>query len=236
MRKISIIAAKELKTYFLSPIAYVVILFFWFIASFFFYVILYQTQEASLRYVFGNMAVVILFIVPLITMRLLSEEVRSGTIETLTTDPVTDLDVVLGKYFGVFLFYITLLLPTGIYLAILSWLGNPDWGEVISGYTGLLCLGAFFLSAGILCSSLSKNQIVSGVICLVFLLILWVIGMAAEGHDSLWAKIVKYISVFDHFEDFTKGVLNTQHISYYLSSTILFLFLTVRNLETRRWK
>jgi ABC-2 type transport system permease protein len=236
MRKIPVIAAKEIKSYFLSPIAYVVILLFWVIASFFFYIILEDIQEASLRYVFGNMVVIILFITPLITMRLLSEEVRSGTIETLMTDPVTDSDVILGKYFGIFLFYIVLLLPTGLYLAILAWLGNPDWGEVISGYIGLLCVGAFFLSVGIFSSSLSQNQIISGVICLVSLLVLWIIGVAVQDYDNLWVKTVKYIGVFEHFDDFTKGVLDTRHVFYYLSSTILFLFLTVRNLETRRWK
>ena len=236
MKKIYVLFIREFQAYFFSPVAYVVLATFLIISGYFFSVILSVTQEASLRYTLSNMAITLLFISPLITMRLVAEERRSGTIETLMTDPVREIDVVVGKFLAGIFFYIMLLVPTLVYVVILKVVGSPDMGPIISGYVGLVLMGLVFISIGVLASSLSKNQIVSGVISLVSLLLLWVIGWAGEVGPGKFAKIFAYLGFFDHFEPFKKGIIDTKDIIYYVTSAVLFLFLTVRVLETRKWK
>ncbi len=236
MKKILILFIREFQAYFLSPIAYVVLTTFLVISGYFFSVILAATQEASLRYTLSNMAITLLFISPLITMRLLAEERKSGTIETLMTDPVREIHVVVGKFLAGFCFYILLLLPTLLYVVVLKLVGNPDIGPLISGYTGLILMGSVFISIGVFASSLSKNQIVAGVISLVSLLLLWVIGWAGEVRPGNFSKIFAYLGFFDHFEPFQKGIIDTKDVIYYVTTMVLFLFLTVRILEARKWR
>ena len=228
MKKVLVLFTREFQAYFHSPIAYVVLTTFLIISGYFFSMILSFTEEATLRYTLSNMAITLLFICPLITMRLLAEERNSGTIETLMTDPVREVEVVLGKFFAALLFYITLLVPTGSYIIILKLIGNPDTGPMISGYIGLVLIGAVFISIGVFASSLSKNQIVAGVITLVSLLLLWVIGWAGELAPGTLSKVLAYLGFFDHFEDLQRGIIDTKDIIYYVTTAILFLFLTVR--------
>lgn len=236
MKKVWVLFIREFQAYFYSPMAYVVLTTFLIISGYFFSMILAATEEASLRYTFSNMAITLLFICPLITMRLLAEERKSGTIETLMTDPVREVEVVLGKFFAALLFYIMLLIPTCGYIIILRLVGNPDTGPIISGYIGLVLMGTVFISIGVLASSLSKNQIVAGVITLTSLLLLWVIGWAGELNTGVFAKTLLYLGFFDHFQSLQKGIIDTKDVIYYISTAVLFLFLTVRTLEARKWK
>ena len=236
MRKVLALFVREFQAYFFSPMAYVVLSAFLVVSGYFFYMILHVTQEATLRYVLSNMAITLLFICPLVTMRLIAEERKSGTIETLMTDPVREVDVVLGKFFAALSFYVVLLIPTVLYVIILKVIGNPDMGPVIGGYVGLVLIGGVFISIGVFASSLSKNQIVAGVICLVALLLLWVIGWAGEAGAGRLSRVFAYLGFFEHFQDFQKGVIDTKDVVYFLSTSILFLFLTVRVLETRKWR
>ena len=237
MKRAWIIFRREAESYFRSPIAYVVASAFLLIAGFFFSMILSATQEASLRYTLSNMVITLLFLSPLVTMRLLSEERKSGTIETLMTDPVRDFEVVIGKFSAAMFFYIVLLIPTLSYVIILKKLGQPDIGPIISGYLGLVLIGGVFISLGLFCSSLSKNQIVAGSLSLVVLLFLWVIGWVGELMPGTpFSKVFAYIGFFEHFESLQKGVVDTKDVIYYLSTAVLFLFLTIRVMEIRRWK
>lgn len=236
MKKTFALFVREFQAYFFSPMAYVVLTTFLVISGYFFSVILAAIQEASLRYTLSNMAVTLLFISPLITMRLIAEERRSGTIETLMTDPVREVDVIAGKFLAAIFFYVMLLVPTFVYVAILRRVGNPDMGPLLSGYLGLVLMGSVFMSIGVLASSLSKNQIVAGVISLVVLLFLWVVGWAGEVMPGRFAKLFSYLDMFGHFEPFQKGIIDTKDIIYYVTTTVLFLFLAVRVLEVRKWK
>ncbi len=236
MKKVFALFVREFQAYFFSRMAYVVLAAFLVISGYFFSLILEATREASLRYTLGNMTITLLFITPLITMRLLAEERSTGTIETLMTDPVREVDVVIGKFLAAFSFYILLLVPTLLYIVILKLVGNPDMGPLISGYIGLVLIGSVFISIGVFASSLSKNQIVAGVISLVSLLFLWVIGWAGEARPGVFAKIVAYLGFFDHLEPFQKGIIDTKDVIYYITTSVLFLFLSVRILEARKWK
>ena len=236
MKKVLVLFTREFQAYFFSPMAYVVLTAFLVISGYFFSIILHYTQEATLRYVLSNMAVTLLFICPLLTMRLLAEERKSGTIETLMTDPVRDVEVVIGKFLAALCFYVILLVPTAVYVVILKIVSAPDAGPLISGYLGLLLMGGVFISIGLFASSLSKNQIIAGVICLIALLLFWVIGWAGEAMSGGFSKVLVYIGFFEHFEGFQKGIIDTRDVIYYVTTAALFIFLTVRILETRKWK
>ncbi len=234
MRKVWAVFQREFGAYFCSPIAYVVMAVFLLLSGFFFYIILRGTQEASMRYTFANMGITLLFLCPLLTMRLLAEEIKSGTIEPLMTDPVTDAQVVVGKYLSALAFYMTLLAPTWLYVVILKVIGDPDMGPIISGYCGLVAMGSAFLAVGLLASSLSKNQIVAGVVSFVALLLLWVVGWATEGSTIVLGEAIAYLSFFDHYEPFRKGMIETRSVFYFISVAVLLVMLSVRVLASRK--
>ena len=254
MRNIIAIADKELRSYFASPIAYIIIglfslLFGWF---FYMYVILFVQQseqmmqmggggaaninQAMIRPVLLNSAVIILFVMPMITMRTYSEEKRSGTIELLLTSPITDLQIILGKFFGALGLYIAMLFVTMLYMGILFYLGNPEWRPIATGYLGLLLMGSCFISAGLLISSVTKNQIVAGVITFAVFLMLWVINWIGESSGPTTRALVSYLSITEHFDDFARGILDTKHIIYYLSFITFGLFLTAKSVDSERWR
>ena len=235
MRKIPVLLAREFGAYFHSSIAYVVLTVFLVSSGFFFCFYLVQHQQATLGHCLGSMAVILLFLSPIITMRLFSEEVNTGTMETLMTDPVTDAEVVAAKFFSALGFYIVLLLPTLSYVFVLRDVGNPDMGPVISGYIGLVLMGCLFLSVGMFFSAMTKNQIIAAVMGFISLMLMWIIGASARG-DMPILKILSYIGIFGHFNAFRMGLIDSRGIIYYLSSTVLFLFLTVRVVESKRWR
>jgi ABC-2 type transport system permease protein len=237
MRNALTIAQKELNTYFASPVAYVVTAFFLLVMGYFFYLLLVLTSEASMRGVFGNMAVILLFVTPFLTMRLLAEEQRMGTIELLLTSPVRDWEVVLGKYLGALAFLLFMLALTLFYPLLLSRVGSPDWGPVATGYLGVLLIGAACLAIGVFASSLSQNQIVTGFIAFAILIIGWLLGAAsnAVGGGPVGSAL-NYLALNTHFDDFIRGVVDSQHVVYYFILIAVFLFLATRVVEAKRWR
>ncbi|MFH1230226.1 MAG: ABC transporter permease [Planctomycetota bacterium] len=238
MRNILILTKRELAAYFYSPLAYVIITAFLFFSGYFFWTYLRWSADATvLRYVLELIGFTSLIISPMITMRLLAEEIKSGTLEILMTAPVTETEVVVSKYITALVFYLSLIIPTVAYVILLMKWGNPDLGAIISGYAGLICLTGVFLSIGLFVSSLTSNQIVAVIITFIILLIGWVIGYAGEFfQQQYWKDIFKYIGFFDHFDSFRKGLIDSRDIFYSLSLIVFFIFLTVRILESRRWR
>jgi ABC-2 type transport system permease protein len=253
MNNILAIAHKELKSYFSTPIGYIVIGMFALLWGWFFWVMLMYFNQQSLqlggleggnvdmnqqliRPLFLNASVILLFVLPLVTMRTYSEEKRSGTIELLLTSPVTDVQIIIGKFLGAMTLYAAMLAITMIHLGVLLQLGNPELKIIGTGYLGLLLMGGCFISIGLLISSMTKNQIVSGMVTFAVFLLLWVINWPASFAGPTTQNILNYLSITDHFDDFTKGVLDTKHLVYYFSVMAFGLFLTARSVDTERWK
>jgi ABC-2 type transport system permease protein len=236
MKNMIFIAQKELHAYFASPMAYVVIAAFLAIMGFFFSLIVYITREASLGGVFANMGVILLFVAPALTMRLLAEEERSGTIELLLTLPVRDWEVVVGKFLASLAVYAVMVGLTLYYPLLLLKLGNPDAGPIVSAYLGVLLLGGAFLSIGLFASALSRNQVVAALVGFGAMLILWLIDIAGSLFGPPFSDFVTYISMSGHYFDFLRGVIDTKDVAFYLSVVAASLFLSVQVLQLRRWR
>jgi ABC-2 type transport system permease protein len=254
LRNIFAIAGKELRSYFASPIAYVIIGLFALLFSRFFYAYLMVFVQRSsgmmqmqggganninqemIRYVLMNSAVIILFVMPMITMRTYAEEKRSGTIELLLTSPLTDLEIIVGKFFGAMGLYAAMLSVTVLYMAILFIYGNPEWRPVVAGYLGLFLLGGCFISVGLLISSLTKNQIVAGVVTFAVFLMLWIINWSADQSGPVMRAVLNHLSIIDHFDDFARGIIDTKHVVYYVSFITFGLFLTAKSVDSERWR
>ena len=247
------LAQKELRAYFVSPIAYVVLGLFavlfgvFYVASINLMVQLSMGQfgmggpqvvninEFMIRPLFGNTAVVLLFMLPMLTMRSYAEEKRSGTMELLLTSPLTDLQIIMGKFLGAMALYALMLSLTLIHIGVLFWYGEPEWGPLLSGYLGLLLIGGSFISIGLAISSMTKNQVVAGVATFAVLLLFWVINWLGDASGTTTQSVLAYLSILDHFDDFSKGVIDTEHLTYYGSFIGLGLFLTAKSMDTARW-
>lgn len=254
MRNVLAIAEKELRSYFASPIAYILIGLFSLLFGWFFYVYLMAFVQQSeqmmqfgggggtnvnqmmIRGLFQNTAVIILFVMPMITMRTYSEEKRSGTVELLLTSPVTDLEIILGKFIGALALYAAMLLVTMLYILILFKIGNPEWRPIVAGYLGLLLMGGCFLSTGLFISSLTKNQIVAGFLTFATFLMLWIINWLGESSSQTTREVLNYLSITEHFDDFARGIIDTKHVIYYLSFITFGLFLTAKSVDSERWR
>ncbi len=237
MRNILSIAKRELGAYFASPIAYLVIAAFLAITGYLFSMIIYYWREATMLGVFGNMTTILLFVAPLLTMRLLSEEQRSGTIELLLTSPVRDGEVVVGKFLASLGLLAVMLGLTFYYPFVLEvFKGNPDFGPIVSGYIGILLLGGALLAVGLLTSSLTSNQIVAAVLGVALILVFWLCEALGDVTGPPLDGYLSFLSFSSHFSDFHKGVIDTKDVIYYLSVIVAFLFLATRSLETRRWR
>ena len=254
MRNVIVIFKKELKSYFASPIAYLLLAIFAVIFGFFFYsatrfFILQGMQmqmmgrgmpmdvnEYVIRPLLTNASVIGLFLIPMITMRLYAEEKRAGTIELLMTSPVRDLEIVLGKWLAALVLYASILAVSGINIAVLYAFGRPDLKPILVGFLGLLLQGGCLLAIGIFISTLTKNQIIAGGATFAVCLMLWVLDWVSAYDQSAWAKVISYLSVVTHFEPFSKGVIDTKDIIFYLSMIFFGLFLTTRSVESLRWR
>jgi ABC-2 type transport system permease protein len=254
MRNVIVIFKKELKSYFASPIAYLLLSIFAVIFGFFFYsatrfFVLQGMQmqmmgrgmpmdvnEYVIRPLLTNASVIGLFLIPMITMRLYAEEKRSGTIELLMTSPVRDLEIVLGKWLAALVLYAAILGISGINLAILFAFGRPDWKPILVGFLGLLLQGGCLLAIGIFISTMTRNQIIAGGATFAVCLMLWVLDWVSAYDQSAWGKVVSYLSVVTHFEPFAKGVIDTKDVVFYLSMIFFGLFLTARSVESLRWR
>jgi ABC-2 type transport system permease protein len=236
MRNTWAIARRELASYFVSPVAYVVGALFLLISGFLFAVILGQSNEANMRGIFGNFAVIFLFIVPALTMRLLAEEQRTGTLELLLTAPVRDYELVLGKFLGVFLLLLILLAATLVYPAILVVADNPDRGPILAGYLGVVLAGAAFLAIGLFASSLTQNQIIAALLAFAILLLFWLADALGNFTAGRVGDFFRFLSLTRHFDEFPRGVIDTRHIIYFLSVIAAALFFTVQSVQARRWR
>ncbi len=253
MRNVLTIAGKELRAYFASPIAYVVIGFFALIYGYFFYVLLAFFNRQSMQMSMGmggtmninqmliapvlqNVTVVLLFLLPMITMRTYSEEKRTGTMELLLTSPLTDMQIIFGKFLGAMGLYAAMVAVTLIHTSLLFLYGDPEWKPVLTAYLGILLMGGCFISVGLLISSMTRNQIVAGTITFAVFLVLWVINWIGSFVGPTAQAVLSHLSLTDHFDDFTKGVLDTKHIIYYLSFIGFGLFLTAKAVDSERWR
>lgn len=237
MRNVLYIAAKELRSYFVSPVAYVIVAFWLVATGFYFWLSMNFTSEASLRDVFSVVSILLLLVAPALTMRLLAEESRTGTLELLLTAPVKDWAVVLGKFLGVVLLYVAMMALTLLYPLLLVLLnGNPDWGPIWSGYLGILLLGMAFLAVGLFASALTSNQMVSAVIAFVVLLLLLLIGQLQGNVSQGVGDFLANLSLTDRFDPFSRGIIDIKDVIFYLSFTAVVLFLTVQIVEARRYR
>ncbi len=232
------IARREIEAYFVSPIAYVVTAAFLVLMSIFFawYISDPRGIVATMQYMFGPMTTLFLFTVPMLTMRLLAEEQRSGTIELLLTSPIRDWEVVLGKYLASIGLIVVILCLTLYYPIVMSLFGNPDIGPILSGYLGLFLLAAALASLGLLASSLTQNQIVAVIIGLSSGLLFWMSESVADLVGTPFAGIFSAISLRAYFPDFAMGIIDTRNVMFYLTFVAVSLFLTVRSVESRRWR
>ena len=231
------IAWKETKLYFGTPAAYIVGAMFLGLTGVFFVAdVTAPFAEAGVRGIVDWASFFIIFLAPLLTMRLLAEEQKLGTLELLLTSPVRDWEVVLGKYIASFLILAAILAVTLYYVVLLYSFGDPDTGPVLSGYLGLLLYGAAALAIGLLGSSLSSNQIVAAVVGIAILLMLSFVNLIAEIVTGVASEVFNGMSMNEHIVDFSRGVIDTSSLVFFLSLTAVFLFLTIRSLETRRWR
>ena len=253
--KIWAIFKKEMRLYFTSPVAWVVLTIFLLIAGYFFYSIFAFFTQASIqsamnpqmgrdlnvtdsvmRPLFSNISVILLLLMPLVTMRLFAEERRAGTIELLLTYPVRDGAVLAGKYLAALGLYAIMIGLTLLYPAIVVYFARLEWGPVFTGYLGLLLMGATFIAVGVFASSLTENQIVAAITTFGVLLIFWILGWSADYAGGTAGRVLQFLSILEHNDSFSKGVVDTKDVLYYVNFTVLALFLTLRSLEARRWK
>jgi ABC-2 type transport system permease protein len=255
MSGVSAVLRKELTTYFATPIFYVMGFFFLLVEGFLFFFIYFNYfQTASFqvaqnpqlaamldpfqvvfRSFFEDLGFILLLLTPILTMRLLAEEKRAGTAELLFTYPIPDWGVILGKFLAAFAVFATFLVFTVAYPVIFAFLTRMDWGQVASGYLGVLLLGGATLALGLFASSLTANQIIAAISAFALLLLFWLIG-APQEMGSAGGGILGALSLRDHLPNLAKGVIDTRDLLFYLSFTYFFLFLTKRQLESRRWR
>jgi ABC-2 type transport system permease protein len=236
MRNTWLFCQKELRSYFNSPVAYIVLTVFLLITGFFFTSSLFLIGQASMRSLFSLVPLVFLFFVPAITMRLLAEEKRSGSIELLVTLPTRDWEIVLGKFCAAWVLVSVAIGLTLMFTFSVGAIGSLDVGETVAGYVGLLLLGGAFAAIGTWSSSLTRNQIVAFIISLAVIAALYLVDDLLPVLPLTWAPVLQFLSVSYHFENISRGVIDTRDLVYYISLIFLMLFLAHRALESRRWK
>jgi ABC-2 type transport system permease protein len=259
MKNVWAIYRKEMGHYFVSPIAYVFIGLFLILSAFFFNFFLTAVIQQSLsaemegmrygmsqnidvpsevmRAFFGLLSTLVLFITPILTMGVYAEERKRGTMELLMTSPITDTDIVLGKFFASFSLFALMLLPTVCYLVFMYLRSDPmpPWSVLLAGYAGILLLGASLTALGTFISSLTENQIIAAVLTFAAFLLVWVLDIGRNASGPV-ATVLTYLSVIRHYEDFTRGSIDTSSLVYYFSFIFLFVFLTIRSVDSMRWR
>jgi ABC-2 type transport system permease protein len=237
LRAVRAIFAKEMKIYFVSPIAYVFLAVFLFLSGLFFYLGITLTGEASLRVMLGNLTITLLFVLPMLTMRHFAEEQRNGTFELLCTSPVPLWAMILGKWASSLALCVIMFAGTFIFPVVLAWYGNPDWGVIATSYVALLLVASAFCAAGLFSSSLTSDPVAAGMAGILVLLPFWLVGSATNlVDDERVRKILEQVAVLPHLHGFTKGVVDSADLSYFVGFTFIFLFLTYRTIESRRWR
>ncbi len=231
MRKCTVIARKECSSFFRSPAAYIVLILTFCVFNIFFYLIIEQGREASLRDMFKVMEFMFLFVVPLLTMRLIAEERRSGTLELLKCSPVTTGDIVLGKFTGALLFFLCIVLFTLSYYGIIEYFARPDRAAILSGYAGIVLEGALFLAIGLYMSSLTRNQLVAAITTYVLLFLVYFSISYAPYIPAPAEGLIRHIAFWGHTEHFASGFIALSDIVYFLSGILFFLVLTYDRLR-----
>jgi len=241
MRNIFAVCSKELYSYFVSPIAYFVCFVFTAISGFLFLIMLIGTSAQGGRgtdvmgTLFGNMAIILLFFTPVLTMRLLAEERKSGTIELLLTSPITDGQIVLGKYLASWFLLLVMLALTLLFPILVQRFGFLDSGTLLSGYLGVVLIGSSFLALGLLMSSMCKNQLVAALTSFGILITLWIIGSLSSRYGAV-GELLSYLSLLEHYNDFTRGVIVLKDVIYHLSFIGVCLFATFKSIESSKWR
>jgi ABC-2 type transport system permease protein len=226
---------RELRSYFNSPVAYVVIVVFLAIIGWFFTSNLFLMNIASMRVVFELVPLVFLFFVPAITMRLLAEETKSGTLELLTTKPVRDIEIVAGKFLSAWALLAAALAPTLFYLATMLFLGSVDVGPVLSGYLGLLLMGGVYIGIGLFASSITENQIIAFILSFLMILALFLMDKVLMYVPEGLASTMEFLGMDYHFSNIARGVIDSRNVIYFLSLLGFSLFATTVSLERRKW-
>lgn len=227
---------KEMRVYAVSPLSYVFLGAYLLMAGLFFYLGVTLTGEASLRVLLGNLAVTQLFVLPMLTMRHFAEERRQGTIELLLTAPVPLGAIVLGKWLASVTLCVLMLLGTGVLPVILAYYGDPDWGVMATSYLGLTAVSCGFCAAGLFASSLTDDQVAAGLLGIMMLLPFWLVNSVEALVPDEWAELIRKFGILLHLDSFQRGVLDSADILYFVGFTFVFLFLTFRSLESRRWR
>ncbi|HXJ35215.1 MAG TPA: ABC transporter permease subunit [Candidatus Eisenbacteria bacterium] len=257
MRNTLTIAGREIRSYFSSPVAYVLLASYVALAGYFFFALLsafnqalsiysmmrqpemlqrFNLNEMVIRPLLQNMAVLLIFIVPAITMRMFPEEKRSGTYELLLTSPVRVSEIVLGKFVGGLALVLLMILLSGFFGVLLSAYGNPEVPMMLAGYLGLALMAISFLAIGTLISSFTDNVVIAYVGSLFALLLLYTVGWLGETVQGPWGEFVKYVSITDHFQEFLKGLIDTKDLVYFATLLVVGVFLTQRSVESVRWR
>lgn len=254
IRMIWTIASRDFRSLFTSPIAYIITAGFMVIMGWMFFNNLnhfnlqnmqhqqfragqsVSITDGIIRPLYGNMNVLFLFFAPFITMRLFSEEKKLRTIELLMTSPITLTQLVLGKFFASFLFLLFMLAATIIYPVILYTTGNPDLGPILTSYLGTFLMASCYLSLGLFFSAMTENQIVAGALAFASGLFFWLINWATQLAGPFWSDVLQYLSLISHFNNFSRGLINSSDILFYLSFVFVGLFLTHRALDSYRWR
>jgi len=254
MKNVLLICFKEFKAYFVSPIGYAVMALFALIFGITFYTSTSQmvqmgfraqmmgqqqpmsVNEMVIRPLLGFAGTIVLFLVPMITMRLIAEEKRNGTIELLLTSPIKDIEIILGKWLGAVLLYMCVLGMSVLNIAMLFMWGKPDLKPVLVAYLGLLLQGACLLAIGTFISTTTRNQIVAGGVTFFICLLLWLLSWFTAFDAGGFSQVINYLSIVTHMENFSKGVIDSKDIVFYLSMIFFSLFLTERSMESLRWR
>jgi ABC-2 type transport system permease protein len=246
---------KEMAGFFMSPVAYCVIASFLFVFGFFFWANISFMSMVSIqamnnpaiaerinltdvvvRPLLQNMGIVLLFVIPLLTMRVFSEEKKSGSMELLLTYPVSDAAIVLGKFSASALLLLIMLLATWPSMILLFGIGEPDAGNMLSGYLGLFLMGAAFMALGVFVSSLTENQIISAAVTFGAALLFWVLSWSSTIAGETWGTVLRQFSILEHLDSFYKGLMSVPDVSFFVLFTGFFIFMTLRSLETHRWR
>ncbi len=237
MRNTLTIAGKELRSYFTSPMAYALAVFYLGVTGLIFVMIFLLSPQAQAEHIselIGTMLFLALFIIPMLTMGLFAQERSSGTMELLMTRPVRDWEVVIGKFLATVSLFMSVIMLSLSYPVILGVVAKVDWAMILTGYLGLLLAGAAFAALGIFASSLTSNQIAAAIIAVFMLLFLWLVGALSYSVSQSLGDVFKHLSVLENYQDFSKGIIDTKNIIYFLSLIFVSLFLAVRTIENRR--
>lgn len=244
MRAVLATYTRELRAYFFSPLAYVVLFFFLVINGFIFINLIGElinprvtAPDPALSYFFQASWLLMLLLVPVLTMRLISEELRSGSIEILMTAPITEAQVVAGKYLAALTFYMFLWLPTLVYAVLVASQSDVDWGPVAAGYLGIFGIGALLLAVGTFASATTRSQLVAAIVAVALIFLLFLVALFEGQVESEPARqALGYVNLFSHIEELTRGIVDTRRLVYYGTGVLFFLFLATRALEDKKWR